>query len=77
MLALLSLVGLVFSLTQFVRSSCAEPPATKATVIEAMRQELQRCEEEAAAATTASSIKRRAQRPCDADVDAMHLTAER
>lgn len=77
MLALLSLVGFVFSLAQFVRSSCAEPPATKTTVIEAMRQELQRCEEEAAAATTASSIKRRAQRPGDADIDAMRLTAER
>ena len=76
MLAILSLVGIVFSLAQFVRSSC-DPPATKNAVVEAVRQELQRCQEEAAAATAASSVKRRTQRPGDAEVAAMHLTAER
>ena len=69
MLALLSVVSLVFSLAQFLRSSCAEPPATKSAVVDAVRQELQRCDEEAAA--KACSAK------CGKQRDATRLTAER
>ena len=73
MLALLSCAGLAFSLAQFLRSSCSEPPATKSAVIEAVRQELQRCDEEAAAAkATTQSAKRQAQHAGDA----MQVTAE-
>ena len=52
MLALLSLASIVFSLAQFIRSSCAEPPATKSEVTEAVRQELQRIDDAAAAASS-------------------------
>ena len=51
MLALLSIASIVFSLAQFIRSSCAEPPATKPDVVEAVRQELQRIDEASVAET--------------------------
>ena len=53
MLALLSVASIVFSLAQFIRSSCAEPPATKSEVTEAVRQELQRIDDAAADASGA------------------------
>ena len=49
---LLSIASIVFSLAQFIRSSCAEPPATKSEVTEAVRQELQRIDDEAALASS-------------------------
>ena len=52
MLALLSVASIVFSLAQFIRSSCAEPPATKSEVTEAVRQELQRIDDAAALASS-------------------------
>jgi hypothetical protein len=60
MLALLSVVSIVFSLAQFIRSSCAEPPATKSNVIEAVRQELQRIDDAAADTSVTDDVKQAA-----------------
>lgn len=74
---LVTIIGLVFSLVQFVRSTCAEPPATKTTVIEAVRQELQRSDSACAMAATQGADSTARWQAAEPDDDAVRAMKER